>query len=173
MVSDQPLNPHALDRDEAKRIVEMICDVAGAGLGRADFISRVWDLFEHISGFETMAPALGHRIAQQLWSLYMSKKTTKPESATESTETIPDPTIATSIDLSSPAVQKAISEGKALIADGKSKADAARAIFAAIGGEPKEVIVAAFVEGATLTPKGALTYWYNNRRKAAKASKGA
>ena len=34
--------------------------------------------------------------------------------------------------------------------------------------EPKEVIVAAFIEGATLTEKGALTYWYNCRRKAAK-----
>jgi hypothetical protein len=28
--------------------------------------------------------------------------------------------------------------------------------------------VAAFVEGASLTPKGALTYWYNCRRKIAK-----
>lgn len=77
------------------------------------------------------------------------------------------------IDLSTPKIQSAISQGKTLIGEGKSKADAARAIFAAISDEPKDVIVAAFVEGATLTPKGALTYWYNNRRKAAKASKDA
>lgn len=73
-------------------------------------------------------------------------------------------------DLDKPVVKQAISEGKSLIAEGKSKADAARAIYAAISGEDKEVIVAAFVEGATLTPKGALTYWYNCRRKASKAS---
>ena len=72
------------------------------------------------------------------------------------------------INLSAPAVQNAIAQGKALIAEGKSKADAARAIFAVIKDESKDVIVAAFVEGATLTPKGALTYWYNNRRKAGK-----
>ncbi|PHR85800.1 MAG: hypothetical protein COA76_17410 [Moritella sp.] len=30
---------------------------------------------------------------------------------------------------------------------------------------PTETVVKAFVDGATLTPKGALTYWYNCRRK--------
>jgi hypothetical protein len=173
MVLSPPVNPHGLDDHEALRIVETICDVAGVGLRRADFVSRVWDVFEHIPGFETMAPAMGHRIAHQLWSLYMSKKTTKPESATEAGEPTPGAAAAAPIDLSSPVLQKAIGEGKALIADGKSKADAARAIYAAISTEPKDVIVAAFIEGATLTPKGALTYWYNNRRKAAKASKEA
>lgn len=74
------------------------------------------------------------------------------------------------VDLSKPGIQEAITEGKALIKDGKSKADAARAIYAKISSEPKEVIVAAFVAGATLTEKGALTYWYNCKRKAAKAA---
>ncbi|RYH70098.1 MAG: hypothetical protein EON54_01850 [Alcaligenaceae bacterium] len=76
--------------------------------------------------------------------------------------------------MNQPLIRSAIEEGKALIAEGKSKADAARAIFASIHFEPKEVIVAAFVEGAALTDKGALTYWYNCRRKAAKeaAQKG-
>jgi hypothetical protein len=46
----------------------------------------------------------------------------------------------------------------AVIKDNKSKADAARAIYALIKVEPKEVIVAAFVAGATLTENGALTY---------------
>lgn len=68
----------------------------------------------------------------------------------------------------SPMVQKAIAQGKALIAEGKSKADAARAMFESIHGEPKEVIVAAFVAGAALTEKGALTYWYNCKRLRAK-----
>lgn len=72
------------------------------------------------------------------------------------------------IDLNKPTIRAAIDQGKVLIAEGKSKADAARVIFDVIKDEPKEVIVAAFVEGATLTQKGALTYWYNCRRKAAK-----
>ena len=30
---------------------------------------------------------------------------------------------------------------------------------------PQQTVINAFVEGASLTPKGALTYWYNYRRK--------
>lgn len=78
---------------------------------------------------------------------------------------------AKKIDLNKPSIKEAIAQGKAIIKDGKSKADAARAIYALIKDEPKEIIVAAFVEGATLTPKGALTYWYNCKRRAAKESR--
>lgn len=109
----------------------------------------------------------------------MAKKPAKPEPADKTTddavaaEPAADPAANQTsepkpINLSAPAVQNAIAHGKALIAEGKSKADAARAIFAVIKDESKDVIVAAFVDGATLTPKGALTYWYNNRRKAGK-----
>jgi hypothetical protein len=108
----------------------------------------------------------------------MAKKTAKPEIAETQDQTVTaSPQMAEDAaqpaeapNLSSPAIQAAIEQGKAIIAEGKSKADAARAIYAAISTESKDVIVAAFVEGATLTPKGALTYWYNNRRKATKAS---
>lgn len=62
-------------------------------------------------------------------------------------------------------VQEAIAEGRSLIEQGKSKIDAAMAIFRKIETMPQETIVRAFVEGATLTEKGALTYWYNCRRK--------
>lgn len=75
------------------------------------------------------------------------------------------------VDLSKPLFQDAIMQGKALINDGKTKADAARLIFSMIKEEEKDVVVAAFEEGATLTPKGALTYWYNCRRRAAKEAK--
>jgi hypothetical protein len=75
------------------------------------------------------------------------------------------------IDLNRPAIQQAIKQGKALIGEGKSKADAARVMYAVIKDEPKELIVAAFVEGATLTEKGALTYWYNCKRRASKEAK--
>ena len=75
------------------------------------------------------------------------------------------------IDLSKPQIKEAIAKGKALIKDGKSKADAAMVIFEALKAEDKEVVVAAFVQGATLTEKGAVTYWYNCRRKSKKAAK--
>lgn len=77
------------------------------------------------------------------------------------------------IDMSKPSIKDAIAKGKALIKDGKSKADAAMVIFDALPGEEKEVVIAAFVQGATLTEKGAVTYWYNCRRKAKKIAKPA
>lgn len=80
---------------------------------------------------------------------------------------------STPVDMSKPAIKKAIADGKALIAEGKTKADAARAMYPQISAESKETIIAAFVEGATLTPKGAQTYWYNCRRRASKEKKSA
>lgn len=78
------------------------------------------------------------------------------------------PPEASKIDLSKPAVKKALEEGQIVLKDGKSKADAAWAIYGRLKDEGKELIVAAFVKGATLTEKGALTYWYNCRKRAAK-----
>jgi hypothetical protein len=75
------------------------------------------------------------------------------------------------IDLSKQSIKDAIAKGKALIKDGKSKADAAMEIFVALKDEEKDVVIAAFVQGATLTEKGAVTYWYNCRRKAKKTAK--
>lgn len=63
------------------------------------------------------------------------------------------------------AVKAAIAAGKALIEQGKTKAEASMAIYLQIEAESQETVVKAFVEGATLTEKGALTYWYNCRRR--------
>ena len=75
------------------------------------------------------------------------------------------------IDLSKQSIKDAIAKGKALIKDGKSKADVSMVIFEALKDEEKDVVIAAFVQGATLTEKGAVTYWYNCRRKAKKSTK--
>jgi transcriptional/translational regulatory protein YebC/TACO1 len=72
------------------------------------------------------------------------------------------------IDMSKQSIKDAIIKGRALIKEGKSKADAAMVIFEALKAEEKEVVVAAFVQGATLTEKGAVTYFYNCRRKSKK-----
>jgi len=65
-------------------------------------------------------------------------------------------------------IERAIAEGKALIGDGKTKIDAAMTMFRLIDDKPQAAVVRAFIEGASLTEKGALTYWYNCRRKLAK-----
>lgn len=62
----------------------------------------------------------------------------------------------------------AIAEGRKMIEAGKSKIDTALAIYEKLEGMEQDVIVKAFIEGATLTEKGALTYWYNCRRRIAK-----
>ncbi|MDV6226979.1 hypothetical protein R2G56_11845 [Nitratireductor aquimarinus] len=54
------------------------------------------------------------------------------------------------------------------IAQGKTKVDASMAIYRALNTQPQEAVVSAMIEGAGLTPKGALTYWYNCRRKYAR-----
>ena len=68
-------------------------------------------------------------------------------------------------------IKQAISEGKALIKDGKSKVEAAMAIYAKIKAADRETIVAALKEGAGLTDNGAMTYYYNCKRKPGKPAK--
>ena len=62
-------------------------------------------------------------------------------------------------------IAQAVAEGQVLIAEGKTKVEAAMAIYRHLNESPQEVVLQAFIEGASLTPKGALTYWYNCRRK--------
>lgn len=71
-------------------------------------------------------------------------------------------------------VKKAIALGKEMAKDMASnpeitKASVALAMYPLLKDESREVIAAAFVEGAGLTEKGAMTYYYNTKRKAAKA----
>jgi len=59
----------------------------------------------------------------------------------------------------------AVAKGLEVIASGASKADAARAIYEMLLDESRDVIVQAFIEGATVTEKGSPTYFYNVRRQ--------
>lgn len=65
-------------------------------------------------------------------------------------------------------VKKAIADGKALMKDGSSKIDAAMVIYRQLEAQPQEVTVRALIDGASLTDKGALTYWYTCRRRLTK-----
>jgi hypothetical protein len=60
---------------------------------------------------------------------------------------------------------KAVQDGRTILTEGGSKADAARAIFRLIHDEHREVVLRAFIEGADVTLKGAPTYYYNISRK--------
>lgn len=63
------------------------------------------------------------------------------------------------------AIEKAVSVGKASIAQGKSKVEATRAMFDLVKHLPREVIWQTFQEGASLTERGAITYHYNRIRE--------
>jgi hypothetical protein len=65
-------------------------------------------------------------------------------------------------------IKQAITEAKVLLKDGKPKIEAAKLIFQKLKGADKDTVVQAFIEGAALTEKGAVTYWYNCRRKIVK-----
>ncbi|MDP3778395.1 hypothetical protein [Methylotenera sp.] len=107
----------------------------------------------------------------------MDKTSTLPTVKTENPESpkaasaAPVESTPKIIDLNKPVIKEAITKGKALIKEGKTKVDAAMLIFEALKNEDSEVIVAAFVQGAALTEKGAVTYFYNCRRKAKKIAK--
>lgn len=60
---------------------------------------------------------------------------------------------------------KAVQDGRTILTDGGSKADAARAIYRLIHDEYREVVLRAFIEGADVTLKGSPTYYYNISRK--------
>ena len=95
---------------------------------------------------------------------------TEGSPATTQVQTPPQPPKA----INPTAVKKAVAAGKEVRKQpDKTKADAAREIYAAISGEPREIIIQAFIDGAGLTPKGAQTYYYNCKRKAAKKSEKA
>lgn len=107
-------------------------------------------------------------------------KAAAPAPVVVSTTPVATPEVATAvvnepkkIDMNKQSIKDAIAKGKALIKEGKSKADAAMLIFEELKAEEKGTVIAAFVQGATLTEKGAVTYFYNCRRKSKKTAKPA
>ncbi len=70
-------------------------------------------------------------------------------------------------------IAESISIGLAIIAEGKSKVEAVKKMYPLIKDEPREVIWQAFEDGASLTPKGAITYLYNVERDFRKTKRPA
>ena len=50
-------------------------------------------------------------------------------------------------------IAQAVAEGQALIAEGKTKVEAAMAIYRHLNESPQEVVLQAFIDGASLTQK--------------------
>ena len=70
------------------------------------------------------------------------------------------------LDLNKESIKKAIARGKELAKiGGKTKADVAREIYEFVKNEDREIIAQVFIQGANLTEKGAMTYFYNIKRK--------
>jgi molybdenum cofactor biosynthesis enzyme len=68
----------------------------------------------------------------------------------------------------SAAFKAAIEKGNEVLAEGANKVTAALVIYDMIKNEHRDVICKAFVAGAKLTEKGALTYFYDIKRKEAR-----
>lgn len=68
-------------------------------------------------------------------------------------------------------IAESVKVGRSIIADGKTKIEAVRAMYPLIKDEQREIIWKAFEEGAALTPKGAVTYLYNIDREFRKQKK--
>ena len=62
----------------------------------------------------------------------------------------------------------AIEKATKLVDQGKTKVEIARAIYPGIANLSKYEIVDVFIQGIELTPKGAVTYYYNMKRESAK-----
>ena len=65
-------------------------------------------------------------------------------------------------------LRRAISTGISALHHGSTKAEAARQIYGLLVGLPRESIWYAFIYGANLTSRGAVTYFYNLRRNSRK-----
>lgn len=83
--------------------------------------------------------------------------TDKPKSTTTTKSSQPKPKT----------IQDAIKIGNDLIMKETTKAEAAMVMYSLLheGGCDQETIVDAFIKGASLTPMGARTYYYNCKRK--------
>lgn len=90
----------------------------------------------------------------------MPRKTSKTQVSTASPEQV-DPTLITS----------AIDAGQSIITEGKPKIEAAMVIYRMLEHLDQQTVVGALINGANLTPMGAVTYWYNCRRRLNKERK--
>lgn len=63
----------SLDSSQESEIVDIILDLSGAALSRADFIETLYQLLEDIAGFENSEAKVLESLVQRLWNEYRNR----------------------------------------------------------------------------------------------------
>lgn len=62
-----------LTEEQCEILITFVLDETGYGLTRRRFEEKLLDIFEDISGFETITPTEAEPIVNHLWEVYVNK----------------------------------------------------------------------------------------------------
>jgi uncharacterized NAD(P)/FAD-binding protein YdhS len=143
-----------LTNEQELSIAEMVVEELSGSFNQSKVNSLVHSMLDSIAGFETVSESRRRSTIQRIWrrAVFLRRAEKVEESVSAQVN----------------AFTQAVSDGKVLIESGKSKREAAMAIYSILQDKGKEDVIKAFIEGASLTEKGAITYWYYCRRKVGK-----
>jgi hypothetical protein len=147
----------SLAEEQENTLVDLAIHQLGREFSKSEFVGCVHSLLDSIAGFEVASQSRRRSLTDRLWRRAMFLR--RQEKADERV-----------VGQDVTGYQVAVNEGKKLIGEGKTKSQAAMAIYSALQTNDKETVIKAFVEGASLTEKGAMTYWYNCKRKQSKTT---
>jgi len=142
----------SLTEEQENKLVDLAIDQLGREFSKSKFVDCVHSLLDSIAGFEVASQSRRRSLTDKLWrrAMFLRRQ-----------EKIDERVVGQEVTR----YQLAVNEGKMLIGEGKTKSQAAMAIYISLQTNDKETVIKAFVEGASLTEKGAMTYWYNCKRK--------
>ena len=147
----------SLTEEQENELVDLAINQLGNVFSKSKFVDYVHSLLDSIAGFEVASQSRRRSLTDKLWrrAMFLRRQDKQDERVVGQEIT---------------GFQLAVNEGKKLIGEGKTKSQAAMVIYTALRSNDKETVIKAFVEGASLTEKGAVTYWYNCKRKQAKTT---
>ena len=147
----------SLTEEQENELVDLAINQLGNVFSKSKFVDYVHSLLDSIAGFEVATQSRRRSLTDKLWrrAMFLRRQDKQDERVVGQEIT---------------GFQLAVNEGKKLIGEGKTKSQAAMAIYTSLQSNDKETVVKAFVEGASLTEKGAMTYWYNCKRKQLKTT---
>ena len=143
-----------LTNEQEQSIAKIVVEELGDSFTQIKVNLLVHSMLDSIAGFETASESRRRSTIQRIW-----RRAVFLRRAEKAEEIVP---------VQDNAFTQAVSEGRVLIESGKSKREAAMAIYSILQDRGKDEVIKAFIEGASLTEKGAVTYWYNCKRKAGK-----
>lgn len=77
-MSDENMPGASLDSRQESEILDIILDLSGAALSRADFIKILYQLLEDIAGFENSEAKVLESLVQRLWNEYRNGQSALP-----------------------------------------------------------------------------------------------